>query len=95
VTNDERGRGVELIKKYNLEKSVKFQNYDHNVILMEIDCKNRLYRGKEFIYYDNTEKVLESDSYKDSKMANIQPDTPIEGLYQKVCVTQEKPLKKK
>ena len=95
VTNDEREKSVELIKKYDLEKSIKFQKYDHNVILMEIDCKKRLYRGKKFIYYDNMGKVLENDSHENSKMENIQPESPIEGLYKKVCATQEKPLKKK
>ena len=88
VKNDERKKGVELIKKYDFKKSIKFQNYDHNLILMEIDCNKRLYRGKKFIYYDNMGKVLESDSYKNSKRETIQPDTPIEGLYEKACVTQ-------
>ncbi|MBN1366001.1 MAG: hypothetical protein JW976_14425 [Syntrophaceae bacterium] len=95
VTNDERKKSVKFIKKYDLEKSIKFQKYDHNVILMEIDCKKRLYRGKTFIYYDNMGKVLEKDSHENSQMENIQPESPIEGLYKKVCVTQEKSFKKK
>ncbi|MGP8153738.1 MAG: surface-adhesin E family protein [Smithella sp.] len=95
ITNDERKKITESIKKYDLKKAKKYQNLDHLVVLWEIDCKNRLRRIKESIDYDNKEKVLDSVKNLNNEWARIMPNSVSETLYDKICVTQTKPVKKK
>jgi len=81
---------------YNLETSIKYQNYDHNLYLDEIDCKKKLTRLKEIMHYDNKGNVLNSHKFNNNKdWKSIPRETILEVLYNKVCVKPNKPLKKK
>ena len=41
VTNENRKEKIEIIKKSDLDKSIKYQKFDHYLSLWEIDTKNK------------------------------------------------------
>lgn len=92
VTNDTRENRIEEVKKYDLEKSIRYQNYHHEVVLWEIDCRKRLWRVKDIIDFDKDEKVLDRYRYSNSEWDSIIPMSRGVLLYQEVCVTKKKPL---
>jgi len=95
VTDDFREEKIEAIKKNDSEKSRKYQYYDHNVVLSEINCRKRLIRTKMYIDYDDNGEVLTSYTYKKREWKNIIPGTPGEKLYQKLCMTRKTQLFKR
>lgn len=95
VLDDVRKDMIEIVKEDDLEKSIKFQNYDHDLDLLELDCKKNLSRVKEIIHYDNKGNVLDNYPSQNSEWKSIPPDSVFDTLYQKLCVTQKKPTKKK
>jgi hypothetical protein len=95
ITDDKRKETIEEVKKSNFEKSSKYQHYDHELMFLKIDCKNRQIKMENFIDYDDDGKVIDSDTYKDIGWISIVPETIMEELYNKLCVTPKKPLKKK
>ena len=95
VTDDTREKRIQEVKKYDLERSIKYQQYHHDVVLWEIDCEKRLWTLKDIIEFDNNEKVLERYKYNNSGWESIMPNSKGERLYNKVCVPQKEPLKKK
>ena len=94
VPDDERKERIEREKKYDLKKSLEYQNYDHDISEIEIDCKNRLTKVKEFTEYDNQGNVLKHNINKDSEWKRILPGS-IEAFYKINCVTPNKPSEKK
>jgi hypothetical protein len=46
ITDDKRDRYIEGLKKIDLKESIKYQNYDHEIRLTDINCKNGQYRIK-------------------------------------------------
>ena len=90
VTSDDRIRMVRI-----LEKSKKYKNYDHIVLLNDIDCTNKLVRIKEFKEYDDKENILNHHINKNGGWTKIPEDSEVESLYKKVCITQKKLSKKK
>jgi hypothetical protein len=95
VTDDFREQKIEAIKKNDLEKSRKYQYYDHNVVLWEINCEKRLARTKRYVDYDDKGEVLYSYTYKKREWKDITPGSFGEKLYQKLCMTRKAPLNKK
>jgi hypothetical protein len=95
ATNITRDKRIEEVKRYDLERSIQYQQYSHEVILWEIDCKNRLWRLKDIIDFNKDEKVLDRYSFNNSGWEGIIPNSMIDLLYQKICVTPKIPLKKK
>jgi hypothetical protein len=92
IPDDEKKDMVEFINKYDLERSTKYQNWDHNMVLIELDCKNKLWKHKKLMLYDDKENILNYDISDSEWRSNI-PNSVYEKLYQKVCVKQT--LKKK
>ncbi len=95
VTNVARDKRIEEVKQYDLERSIKYQQYSHEVILWEIDCKNKQWRLKDIINFNKDEKVLDRYSFNNSAWEGIIPNSMMDLLYHKVCVTPKIPLKKK
>ncbi len=93
ITNDNRQKTIAEVKKYDLEKSIKYQQYHHEVVLWEIDCKNRLWRLKDIIDFDREEKVLNRYRFNNSEWDSFRPKSRGELLYQKLCGSPQKPLK--
>jgi len=94
-SNDSKRKMVERWKNIDLEKSVKYQHYDHTIFGDEFDCKKKLTRRKEYIWYDDKGNVLDKYKNENSNWKNIIPESPLEILYDKVCVTPKKLLKNK
>jgi hypothetical protein len=101
VTDDFRERKIEAIKKNDLEKSRKYEYYDHNVVLSEINCRKRLAKTKMYVDYDDAGEVLTSYTYNNREWKEITTGSLGEKLYQKLCMArkapmnEKKPLKKK
>ena len=95
VTDDFRKQTIEEVKNDNLKKSIKYQNYEHDVRIDEIDCKNNRYRVKEVTHYDDKGNVLDSYQYKNEDWKNIPVLTGLDVLREKFCVPQKKPSKRK
>ena len=93
VTENEKKDKIEIIKKEDSKKSIKYLQYDHYLGLWEIDCKKKMYRGKEFKDYDNQGKVLSSIKHR-FDWKNIKPNSVMDKLYVRVCVIPKKPSKK-
>ena len=95
TTDDHRKKSIEEVKKYDLEKSIKYRNYHHEIILWNIDCKNRLIMMEEFIDFDRNGKVLDRYRYSNNKWDSIIPNSKGEQLYRNVCTPQKKNLKRR
>lgn len=95
ITDDDRKKRIEEVSKYNLEKSIAYQDYHHETILWNMDCKNRLIMMDEFIDFDKYGKVLDRYRYLNGEWNRIVPCSKGDRLYQNVCVIQKKPPKKK
>ncbi len=95
ITDDTREKTIEKVKKYDLDKSLKYKDYHHDVLLWEIDCNKRLIRVRDYIEFDKNETVLNRYRYNNNEWDSIIPSSRGEALYKKVCVPQSKPLKKK
>jgi hypothetical protein len=96
VTAEERKERMESGNESELlYKSIDYQNYDHDISSIEIDCKKKLTRVKEFTEYDNKGNVLKHNINKDREGKSIPPKSVIEEFYKKHCTTPKKPVKKK
>jgi len=95
VTDDFREQKIEAIKKNDLEKSRKYQYYDHNIVLSEINCRKTLARTKMYVDYDDNGEVLYSYKYKKREWKDITPGSLDEKLYQKLCMTRKAQLFKR
>ena len=95
VTDENRKQRVEEVKQYDLEKSIRYQNYHHEVVLWKIDCPNKRIMMQEFIDFDKTVKVLDRYRYVNSEWISIVRGSKGERLYQNVCTTQKKSSQKK
>ena len=93
-SNDSKRAMVERWKNIDIEKSVKYQHYDHTVLGDELDCQKKLKRRNEYIWYDDKGNVLDRHINKNSKWTSIEPDGLDESLHKKICVTAKQPLKK-
>jgi hypothetical protein len=90
ITDDERKEKIESIKKYNLEESTKYLHYAYSISLLEIDCKKKLNRAKEIIFYNNEGKILDHDIFN-SEWESIISKSIGEILYQNICINEKKP----
>lgn len=95
VTDDDRKKMVGLVKKHGLEESIKYEHLDHSVTLDKFDCKNRLMKTDESVDYDDEGNVLYQATFKNPEWGNILPESVIDTLYNKICVTPKKPKKNK
>lgn len=95
ITDDLRKKTMEDVNKYDPDNSLKYKDYHHETVLWEIDCHQKLIRTEEFIDFDRTGKVIGRNRHNSSEWNNIFPKTGGDALYQKVCLPQKEPLKKK
>ena len=47
VTDNQRKNVIEMLKKNDLEKSIKYKNWDHCTSLNKFDCKNKKSKFEE------------------------------------------------
>ena len=95
IPGDIRQKTVDDINKTDPDKSMRYKDYHHATILWEIDCSQKLIRTEEFIDFDTNGKVIDRYRNPSTEWNNIFPKTGVEALYQKVCLPQKEPVKKK
>jgi len=81
---------IESLRQYKQDESIKYKNYSYNISRMEINCKKKLNRVVESMSYDNKGNILEHGTF-DNEWENIIPQSMNEKLYQKNCLTEDKP----
>lgn len=89
ITDDERKEKIESLKKHTSEESIKYQDYDYSISMLEIDCIKKLNKVKEILYYDHKGKVINQD-IKNSAWEHIAPNSVGEILHKKICATENK-----
>jgi hypothetical protein len=90
IADDERNYLIEHFKESDLKKSTKYQNLDHQVMLLEIDCRKKLGKIEKLVNYDDKGNVLYEETYKNSEWTSIIPESKLEETYNKICVTPER-----
>jgi tetratricopeptide (TPR) repeat protein len=87
---------IELGEKLNSpEIGEEHQTYDHDNTLYEIDCKNKKFRMTAMIEFDSKGTIINSYEYMDIPWISIDSqDITFGKLFNKICVTQEKTVKK-
>jgi hypothetical protein len=95
VMEGEKKDMIEIVKKGNLEQSIKYQTLNHVIEVVEIDCMNRKFRMIEWKSYDVNGNILDYDKFYNKIWESIEPHDIFVKLYNKVCVTPNKPSKNK
>lgn len=90
ITDGERKYLIEHFKESDLEKSKKYQNLDHQVMLLDIDCRKKLSNIKKLVNYDDKGNILYEETYKNSEWTDIIPESKLDETYKKICLTPEK-----
>ncbi len=85
VTNENRAKRIEEVRKYDPEKSIPYQKYHHECFLWEIDCGNRRIKTKEFIDFDRDGKVIDRYRYDNGEWESVIAGSGAERLYQNAC----------
>ncbi|MBP1710655.1 MAG: hypothetical protein H6Q49_857 [Deltaproteobacteria bacterium] len=95
VTDDYRKNTIEKLNKLHPDLSKNYENFDHNIRVDEIDCKNKRYRMKEIVDYDNQGQVLRVNPHHDQEWQHIPILTGLDKLRQKLCEPEVKPAEPK
>ena len=91
VSDHYRKSTIEKWQKDHSELAKKYENFDHNVRIDEIDCKNKQYRMKEIADYDNKGEVLHVSPHRSQEWQHIPILTGLDKLRQKLCAPEVKP----
>ncbi|MRR18465.1 MAG: hypothetical protein EG826_18640 [Deltaproteobacteria bacterium] len=89
VTDEDRARRIEEVKKYDPGKSIPYQKYHHECFLWEIDCGNRRIKTKEYIDFDGDGKAIDRYRYDGGEWESVVAGSGAERLYQKACTPPE------
>ncbi len=90
VTDDHRKSTIEKLNKLHPDLSKNYENFDHNIRVDEIDCKNKRYRMKEIVDYDNQGQVLRVNPHDSQEWQSIPILTGLDKLRQKLCAAEIK-----
>ena len=95
VFSDEaREKDIQGMRKWGLSTE-GYDKLSHTLDLYEIDCKNQRYQFLSVTHYDTDGSVIKGLSYDKPDWTHILPNSIMDNLRKKVCVTKKKPLKKK
>jgi hypothetical protein len=94
VTDDIRMKRMEELKKYDPDKSSKYESFHHETFLWQMDCPGRKIRMEEYIEFDKDGKVLDRYRYQNPEWQTVYPKTGGNELLQTVCFPSKEPLKK-
>jgi hypothetical protein len=86
---------IEKFQKTHPELSKKYENLDHNIRVDEIDCKNKRYRMKEIVDYDDKGQILQVSPHNNPEWQKIPILTGLDKLRQKLCAPEIKPVEPK
>jgi len=90
ITDDERKYLVEHFRKSDSEKSQKYQNLDHQTMLLDIDCRKKMSKIQKLANYDDKGNALYEETYTNSEWINIIPESKLDETFKKICATPEK-----
>lgn len=88
VTENERKEKINNLKAYDSKKISEYQKYSYCISRVEIDCERKLNRFQENIFYDQTGKIIDRNTF-DSKWKSITPYSMDDKLYQSVCFNDD------
>lgn len=91
VSDHYRKSTIEKWQKDHPELAKKYEKFDHNVRVDEIDCKNKRYRMKDIADYDNKGEVLHVSPHHSQEWQHIPILTGLDKLRQKLCAPEVKP----
>ncbi len=89
IADDERKYLIEHFRKSDLDKSTKYQNLDHQVMLLDIDCRQKMSKIKKLANYNDKKNVLYEETYENSEWTNIISESKLDELHKKNCATPE------
>lgn len=95
ITEDYRNQTIDEKKKNSPQQSVKYQRYEHNVRIDEIDCALKRYRVKKVTHVDDQGNVLDRYAYENEDWKTIPVLTELDMLREKLCPLPKKSKKKK
>lgn len=90
VTENERKEKISSLKTYDSKKISEYKKYSYCISRIEIDCKQKLNRIQENIFYDKTGKMIDHNTFE-SEWKSIASLSVDEKLYQTVCSTDNNP----
>lgn len=90
VTEDEKKEKINSLKIYDTKKISEYRKYSYCISRIEIDCKQKLNRVQENVFYDKTGKRIDHNTFE-SEWKSITSLSVDEKLYQKVCSPDNDP----
>jgi len=93
VTEDVRKKRLANVSKP--EDAKKYRNYDHYMLLNQLDCQKKMIKLNEVVDYDNKGKVLNRIANTNNQWGFIEPGSSTEKLFNAICGAPAKPLQKK
>jgi hypothetical protein len=92
-TFSERGKQNFIKRRIQEKLNVKgYENLDHLLVLIKIDCSERRFQMLEGIYYVLDGSILDHVDIPEflAKWFSISPNSVMEDLFKEVCETEEK-----
>lgn len=89
IADEERKYLIEHFRESDLGKSIKYQSLDHQVMLLDIDCRQKMSKIKKLANYDDQKNVLYEETYQNSEWTDITPESKLDEIYKKICATPE------
>ncbi|MBN1471183.1 MAG: hypothetical protein JW925_05335 [Syntrophaceae bacterium] len=90
IADKERKHLIEHFKESDVKKSTRYQNLDHQTMLLDIDCRKKLSKIEKLANYDDKGNVLYEETYKNSDWTGIVPESKLDETYRIICDTPEK-----
>lgn len=87
ITGEEKKYLIEHFRESDLGKSIRYQNLDHQVMFLDIDCRQKMSRIKKLANYDDQKNVLYEETYQNSEWTEIAPESKLDEIYKKLCTT--------
>ena len=91
VNDDHRKSMIEKLKKIHPAQSEKYETLDHSIRVDEIDCKNKRYRMKEVVDYDDKGQILCVNPSNNHEWHHVPILTGLDKMRLKLCAPEVKP----
>jgi hypothetical protein len=88
IADEERKYLIEHFRESDSEKSKKYQNIDHQTMLLDIDCRKKLSKIEKLVNYDDKDNKLYEETYTNSEWTDIIPESKLDETYNKLCVNR-------
>lgn len=89
IADEERKYLIEHFKESDVKKSTRYQNLDHQTMLLDMDCRKKLSKIEKLTNYDGKGNVLYEETYQNSEWTTIVSESKLGSIYRRICVTSE------